>query len=183
MNKAFFLDRDGTLNKDTNNVHSPEEWIWREGALKALTRIQELGFTMIVVTNQAGISKGLFDESDTIELHKWVDDVLKSYNITIDGWYYSPYHPAFDSGNYDSRRRKPGTGMFEKAAREHQIDFSKSYMAGDKMTDMQPAVELGIAPFFIRSRFEPYADKKWLKKHHIPCFDSLLEAVETIISE
>ncbi len=178
MHKAFFLDRDGTLNKDTNYVHKPKEWIWCEGAVQALRWIQEHGFKTIVVTNQSGITKGVFNEEDTQHLHRWVDEVLQKENITIDDWYYAPHHPKFDQEEkYDVRDRKPDTGMFEKAARKHHIDFNRSYMAGDKITDLMPAVELGITPFFIRSRFEPYQDKDWLKSHHIKCFDSLWEGI------
>ncbi len=180
MQKAFFLDRDGTLNKDTNNVHSPEEWIWCSGAIKALARIQELGFKMIVVTNQSGISKGLFKESDTKYLHNWVDEQLEEHNIHIDGWYYASYHPGYDNTPYDPEDRKPRTGMFEKAAEDYGIDFSQSYMAGDKTTDIQPALELGMTPVFIRSRFEPMQDKDWLKEHNIQSFDTLLDAVDEL---
>jgi D-glycero-D-manno-heptose 1,7-bisphosphate phosphatase len=178
MQKAFFLDRDGTLNKDTNHVHSPEEWIWCSGAIEALARIQELGFKMIVVTNQSGISKGMFKEADTQYLHNWVDDQLDEHDIHIDGWYYAPYHPAYDNTQYDPHDRKPNTGMFEKAQEEYGIDYSQSYMAGDKNTDIQPALELGITPVFIRSRFEPMQNKDWLKAHNIKCYDRLLDAVE-----
>jgi D-glycero-D-manno-heptose 1,7-bisphosphate phosphatase len=183
MHKAFFLDRDGTLNKDTNNVHKPEEWIWCEGAIQALSWIQAHGFKMIVVTNQSGIAKGIFRESDTQHLHQWAAGILQEHDITIDDWYYAPYHPAYDGSTYDPQDRKPGTGMFEKAAQKRDIDFERSYMAGDKITDLQPAVELGITPFFIRSRFEPSQDKDWLKMHDIPIFDSLWEGIKELQPE
>lgn len=181
MTKAFFLDRDGTLNVDYNFVHTPEEWTWCSGALDALRWMKDHDFKIIVITNQSGISRGRYTEDDVQRLHGWVDDQLANKNLAIDDWYYAPYHPDFDAGGqFDPDDRKPGTGMFEKAAAKHDIDFSKSYMAGDKITDLKPAVDLGITPLFIRSRHEPEQDKNWLKQHKILTFDHIREAVESI---
>lgn len=181
MNKAFFLDRDGTLNVDYNFVHTPEEWNWCEGALGALQWMQDQGFKIIVVTNQSGIARGRYTEQHVRTLHSWVDTQLQQHNLTIDDWLYAPHHPEHDPHKkYPVEDRKPGTGMFEKAARKHNIDFSRSYMAGDKTTDLAPAVQLGITPLFIRSRHEPRQDKAWLRRHDIPGFDNIKQAVETL---
>jgi len=181
MNKAFFLDRDGTINVDYNYVHKPEEWTWCNGALGALRWMKEVGYKIIIVTNQSGIARGRYTEEDVDALHEWVDQDLDKYDIKIDGWYYAPHHPEHDlDQEYAPEDRKPGTGMFEKAAREHDIDFSQSYMAGDKITDLKPAIELGITPFFIRSRHEPNQDKDWLEEHNIPIFDNIGEMVKTL---
>lgn len=181
MNKAFFLDRDGTINIDYNYVHHPEEWAWCKGAVEALQRIQNQNFKIIVVTNQSGIARERYTEEDVRYLHRWVDKQLKKHDVTIDGWYYAAHHPEYDPNkDYVPDDRKPGTGMFLKAAKKHHIDFRGSYMAGDKISDLQPAVELGITPFFIRSRHESRQDKGWLKKHNISEFDSLFEVTEDI---
>ncbi len=174
MNKAFFLDRDGTLNVDYNYVHTPEEWTWCNGALNALKWMKEQGFKIIVVTNQSGIARGRYTEQQVQDLHSWVDNELAKQDLFIDDWYYAPHHPEHDSDEkYAPEDRKPGTGMFEKAATKHDINFNKSYMAGDKITDLQPAIELGITPFFIRSRHEPNQDKNWLKRYEIPAFNNI----------
>ena len=181
MNKAFFLDRDGTLNVDYNYVHTPEEWTWCEDAIQALHWIQDHDFKIFVVTNQSGIIKGKYDESHVTQLHKWVDHQLKEEGIYIDDWYYAPYHPEFNSEkNYPANDRKPGTGMFEKANQKYQIDFNRSYMAGDKISDMKPAVELGMSPLFIRSRHAPNQDQQWLRKHSIPICETLWEGLQRL---
>jgi len=181
MNKAFFLDRDGTVNIDYDFVHNPEEWTWCEGAIDSLRWMQEQSFKIIIVTNQSGIARGRYSEQQVQELHRWVDRQLDSYSITIDGWYYAPHHPKYDPDKrFDPNDRKPQTGMFEQAARDHQIDFSRSYMAGDKVSDLQPAVALGIKPFFIRSRHEPDQNKGWLRNHNISFFDNIGQVIETI---
>jgi len=181
MNKAFFLDRDGTINVDYNFVHKPEEWMWCDGALDALRWMKEQGYKIIIVTNQSGIARGRYTEKEVEMLHDWVDNELKKYNLNIDGWYFAPHHPEHDPHEeYPPEDRKPDTGMFEKAATKHNIDFSQSYMAGDKVTDLKPAIKLGMTPFMIRSRHEPKQDKEWLKKHEIPIFDTLKEVVATL---
>lgn len=160
MDKAFFLDRDGTLNVDYNYVHKPEQWTWCDGAIDALEWIYNHNFKIIVVTNQSGISRGRYSEAEVDHLHQWVDKELEQRNISIDGWYYAPHHPDHDSNReYDPQDRKPGTGMFKKAAKKFNIDFNQSYMAGDKITDLQPAISVGIKPLFIleayRNRIDP----------------------------
>lgn len=182
MNKAFFLDRDGTLNVDYNFVHTREEWTWCDGAVDAIRWMNENHFKVIVVTNQSGIARGRFTEEQVHRLHEWVSGQLEECGAWVDDWYIAPHHPEFDPEpcRFPKEDRKPGTGMFLKAAEKHRIDFSRSYMAGDKVSDLQPALKLGITPFFIRSRHEPYQDKQWLLQHHIPVFDTLKESLQAI---
>lgn len=185
MNKAFFLDRDGTINVDYDYVHKPDEWTWCTNAIPALQWMKEEGFKIIIVTNQSGIAKGRYTKEQVNNLHNWVDEQLESYQVKIDGWYYSPYHPEYheDKDPKLLRYRKPDTGMFLKAQKEHDIDFAQSFMAGDKISDMKPAVTLGMKPYFIRSRHEPNQDKSWLKKHNISIHDTLWDAIQTIQKE
>lgn len=181
MNKAFFLDRDGTLNVDYNYVHTPKEWTWCDGAIDALRWMRQQDFKIIVVTNQSGIARERYTEQDVQHLHSWVDDQLAKRDLSIDDWYYAPHHPEHDPHQtYAPEDRKPGTGMFKKAAEKHNVDFSKSYMAGDKITDLKPAVKLGITPFFIRSRHEPNQDKTWLKHHSISAFDDIGQIIKSL---
>lgn len=181
--KAFFLDRDGTLNVDYNYVHTKDEWTWCDGAIDALKIIQSHGFKIIVVTNQSGIVKGKYKEQHVEELHGWVDQLLKNEGIPIDSWNIAPHHPEFDSAphDYPPEDRKPGTGMFLKSTEALDVDFNSSFMAGDKISDLKPAIELGMTPIFIRSRHEPSQDKQWLKKYGISTYNTLLEAVEELL--
>jgi D-glycero-D-manno-heptose 1,7-bisphosphate phosphatase len=180
--RAFFLDRDGTLNVDTNFVHTPDEWQWCDGAIDALRWMNQNNFKVIVVTNQSGIVRGHYTEEQVHELHRWVDDQLARQDLRVDEWLVAPHHPAFDQKPYDyaPEDRKPGKGMFLKAIEKHAINPKKSFMAGDKITDLIPALELGIHPFFIRSRHEPAQDKAWLQNHDIGTYDTLYSAVQEI---
>ncbi|WP_340104019.1 D-glycero-alpha-D-manno-heptose-1,7-bisphosphate 7-phosphatase [Rhodohalobacter sp. 8-1] len=178
--KAFFLDRDGTLNVDYNYVHTKEEWTWCDGAIEALKVIQSQGFKIVVVTNQSGIVKGRYTEQQVEELHNWVDVQLKKEGISVDMWNIAPFHPEFveASGDYLPEDRKPGLGMFRKSDKKLGINFSESFMAGDKISDLKPAIELGMTPIFIKSRHEPNQDKEWLSNHGITPYDTLYDAVE-----
>jgi D-glycero-D-manno-heptose 1,7-bisphosphate phosphatase len=177
---GFFLDRDGTLNVDYDFVHRPEEWTWCDGAVEAIRWMNGNGFKVIVITNQSGIARGRFTRDQVDALHAWVDEDLKRHGAWIDAWYVAPWHPKFHEGRHPDllHERKPGTGLFLQAAERFGIDFSGSVMAGDKISDLQPAVELGMRAWFIRSRHEPDADPDWLRRHGIPIEDTLLDHIK-----
>lgn len=178
---AFFLDRDGTINIDHDYVHRKEEWDWCKGAVDAIKWMNENGYKVIVVTNQSGISRGKYHIDQVHKLHKWVDTKLAKYGAKVDAWYIAPFHPQFDKGGpWPEEDRKPATGMFEKAITAFDIDPSKSFMAGDKNSDLIPAVKLGIKPIFITSRHESDQDKNWLQKNKVPIFPNIGRALEAI---
>jgi D-glycero-D-manno-heptose 1,7-bisphosphate phosphatase len=174
------LDRDGTLNVDYDYVHTPEEWTWCEGAVEAIQWMNANGYKVIVITNQSGIVRGRFTREQVDALHAWVDEDLKRYGAWIDAWYVAPWHPKFHDGHHPDllNERKPGTGLFRQAAERFSIDFSRSLMAGDKISDLKPAVDLGMRAMFIRSRHEPDADQAWLREHEIPIEDTLLDHIK-----
>ncbi|MGM0506883.1 MAG: D-glycero-alpha-D-manno-heptose-1,7-bisphosphate 7-phosphatase [Bacteroidota bacterium] len=176
--RAYFLDRDGTLNIDTDFVYKIEEWIWCDGALETIRWLNEQEIKVIVVTNQSGIARGNYREEDVINLHRWVDEQLANEGAWVDGWYMAPHHPEYDKEmRWPPEDRKPGTGMFDKAIETHDIDPTRSWMAGDKITDLKPALELGITPFFLRSRHLPNQDTDWLEKHRIQVYDRLIDTL------
>ena len=153
--RAVFLDRDGTLNVDTGYVHTPEAFAWIPGAVDAVRRLRDAGLLTIVVTNQAGIARGYYTEADMHRLHAHVADELQRAGTAIDAFYHAPYHeqgvvPAFTRAHPD---RKPGTGLFERAIREHNIDPGRSFMVGDKASDIVPAHALGITSFLVETGY------------------------------
>ena len=146
--KAAFLDRDGTLNDERglHYVHRVEDFHWIEGAREAIRKLNEAGFLVIVVTNQAGIARALYTAEDVNRLHDAVQKDLGDFHAHVDAFYISPYHvegivPEFAVWHED---RKPGTGLFERAIREHDIDPAQSLMVGDKASDLIPAGKLGM---------------------------------------
>ncbi len=144
----MFLDRDGTLNDEQglHYVHRWEDFLWLDGAREAIRKMNVAGFLVIVVTNQAGIARGLYTADDVNHLHGLVQADLSRIGAHVDAFYFSPYHlkgaiPEFAIWHED---RKPGTGLFERAIREHDIDPEQSFMVGDKASDLIPAKTLGM---------------------------------------
>ena len=117
---AVFLDRDGVLNIDHGYVHRPDQIDWTPGAITAVRRLNDLGYRVVVVTNQAGVAHGHYEEEAVHTLHAWMRDELAKYGAVIDVFYHCPYHPEgkverFRLSHID---RKPGPGMILRALAE-----------------------------------------------------------------
>ena len=122
--------------------------------LKALEGLQKLGYKFIVVTNQAGIAKGYYTESDYLILEEFIENDLREKGIIIQKTYHCPHHPQGKIPyNVNCDCRKPKTGMFLEAIEEFDIDIENSYMVGDRFTDLKPADELGIYPVLIKTGY------------------------------
>ena len=134
---AVFLDRDGVLNYDKQYVHKFQDFEWRPGAIKALKYLNDNNYYIFIVSNQAGIGRGIYKENDFINLHKKINIFLKSKNIFIDDIVFCPHHPVHGKGKYkiNCRFRKPQNQMIEKLKKNWLINSNKSFMIGDKITD------------------------------------------------
>jgi D-glycero-D-manno-heptose 1,7-bisphosphate phosphatase len=152
-NKALFLDRDGIINVDTKYLHRTEDVVFIDGIFELCRIAQQKGYLLIVVTNQAGIARGYFNEDDVKNLHGWMKQKFAEKGITLTAFYYSPYHPdgVIEEYKRDSDCRKPKPGLFIKASEEHNINISQSLMVGDKQSDR---IELpGLKSVMIKSRY------------------------------
>jgi mannose-6-phosphate isomerase len=146
---AVFLDRDGVLNLDHGYVHRPDQIHWTPGAISAVRRLNDLGYRVVVVTNQAGVAHGHYEEEAVHALHAWMRDELAKHGASIDAFYHCPYHPEakverFRSSHID---RKPGPGMILRAFTDLKIDKDRSFLIGDKQTDIAAAQAAGIPGF------------------------------------
>ncbi len=143
---AVFLDRDGVLNHDDNYVHRPEQVRWVDGAIDAVRWLNDAGYYVFVVTNQAGVARGLYGEEDVRLLHGWMQDELRRAGAHVDGFEYCPYHPegTVDAYRRASEFRKPGPGMILKLKKDWGIDEARSLLIGDRDTDLQAAAAAGI---------------------------------------
>ena len=103
-NKAIFLDRDGVINKEVSHLSDPDKFVFIEGSIKALKIFKDLGYLLIVITNQAGIARGLFNQETLSKIHEKMKRILKENNIIIDDIFYCPHHP--DDGFQRHRRRQ-----------------------------------------------------------------------------
>lgn len=152
MNKAVFLDRDGTINIEKNYLYKIEDFEFIPGVPEAIKMLNEAGYLVIVVTNQAGIARGYYTEEDMHKLHRHIDKELERYGAHIDAYYYCPHHPVHGIGKYKKscKCRKPNSGMLEAAIKEFNIDVHKSYMIGDKPWDVDAGRNIGVKSFQIK---------------------------------
>jgi D-glycero-D-manno-heptose 1,7-bisphosphate phosphatase len=141
-----FLDRDGVLNVDHGYVHRPERLEWVAGAPEAVRLLNEAGIPVIVVTNQSGVARGYFGETDVHQFHAHVQEELRARDAHVDAFYYCPHHPQGTVAEFaiacDCRKPKPG--MLEQAARDFVIDRKRSFLIGDKDDDVAAADAFGV---------------------------------------
>lgn len=148
---AIFLDRDGTINHDSGYVKDPSQIILLPGVPEGIKKLKdEFGFKAIVISNQAGVSKGLMTSNDVNSVNDRINYLLKQNGTEIDAFYYCPFHPDLDPPE-KSICRKPSPVMIVQAAEEHGIDLSKSYMIGDKASDVESGINAGVKTVLINS--------------------------------
>ena len=149
---AVFLDRDGTINVEKNYLYRIEDWEWIPGAKEAITQLNEAGFLVVVVSNQAGIARGLYTEQDVNFLHKHVSTELMCEGGKIDAYYFCPHHPEHGE-NRACECRKPSPNMLIEAARALNIDLAKSWMLGDEVVDVQAGQLAGVSTILVRTGY------------------------------
>ncbi|MCQ8127411.1 D-glycero-beta-D-manno-heptose 1,7-bisphosphate 7-phosphatase [Methylomonas rivi] len=149
---AIFLDRDGTLNIEKEYLFRIDDWEWIPGAVEAIKLINMMGYLAVVVTNQAGVARGYYDEEDILELHRQVDKMLAAEGAWIDAYYYCPHHSEYGSVQ-GCGCRKPAHGMLLAARRDLHIDLAKSFMIGDKAIDVAAGVAAGVTPVLVMTGY------------------------------
>jgi D-glycero-D-manno-heptose 1,7-bisphosphate phosphatase len=141
MNKALFIDRDGVINIDKVHVFLRKDFEFTPLIFDLCRSYQDKGYLIIVITNQAGIAKGIYSEDDFLKLTDWMIGEFKNIGITISKVYHCPHHPDF-TGQCECRKPKPG--MILKAEKEFDLDLSASVLIGDKESDLQAGRSAGI---------------------------------------
>jgi D-glycero-D-manno-heptose 1,7-bisphosphate phosphatase len=144
LSSAVFIDRDGTIMEDTDYCSDPKDVRIFPGVVEALRSLKSRGFKLIIITNQSGIGRGLF----TLDQYRVVEsEVLRQLGDgLVDATYYCP-----DAPGRHSNCRKPAPGMVVKAARDHQIDLSRSFLIGDKEVDVECAHNAGVRAIRVRT--------------------------------
>jgi D,D-heptose 1,7-bisphosphate phosphatase len=159
---AVFLDRDGVLNADHGYLHRPDQVDWIPGAQDSVRRLNDLGYCVVVVTNQAGVGHGYYDEEAVHSLHAWMQDQLAAKGAFIDAFYYCPYHPQARVKKFRRQHidRKPEPGMILRALSDLHIDRQRSFLIGDKKIDVEAARRAGIRGFlFTGGNLATFLDK------------------------
>ncbi len=139
LSKALFLDRDGVLTRERPDyVKNPDELEFLPGIYEPLRKIKEIGFRVVIITNQSVVGRGLATHEDLARIHEKLRQELGKQGCAVDAIYYCPHRP--DEG---CDCRKPAPGLILKAARELGIDTARSWMIGDKEIDMEAAKRAG----------------------------------------
>lgn len=179
--KAIFLDKDGTiLNNVPYNV-DPRLISFYEGVISGLTLFRNLGFLLIIVSNQSGVAHGYFKEEELIIVKTHIQNLLKKYKLKIDGFYYCPHHPQGVVPEYSMECfcRKPMPGLLINAGKGLDIDFSSSWIIGDTLSDIEAGKKVGTKTMLINNGNET----EWVfNKNRFPDFmvDNFKQAADII---
>ncbi len=146
MEKALFLDRDGVINEDLGYVWRIEDFHFIDGIFDLCRAAKDMGFLRIVVTNQAGIARGYYDESQFHGLTDWMKREFSAHQSSIDAVYFCPYHPTAGLGRYRRKSdwRKPAPGMLLQATRDFDLDLAASALIGDAAIDIEAGQAAGV---------------------------------------
>jgi D-glycero-D-manno-heptose 1,7-bisphosphate phosphatase len=153
LRPAVFLDRDGVLIEDVDLLVDEDEVQVLPEVPEALTTLSAAGFTLVVVTNQPVVARGLASEDEVQHIHRYLEERFAAKGAGIDAWYYCPHHPHATLPEYrvDCDCRKPGCGMLLTAAREWDIDLARSYLVGDRVTDIAAGAGAGCRTVLVKS--------------------------------
>ncbi len=185
---ALLVDRDGTVIVDKDYLSDPDQVEFEPGSIEALQLADQLGFKLVMLSNQSGVARGYFDVDSVERIHAYIVGRLARSGVQLDGIYYCPHH-AHGSVPEFTRRcrcRKPAPGMAEDAAHQLGIDLRRSWVIGDKITDVALGRIIGARAILVRTGFgtteEPLLDKDRFD-NRIKTADSLQAAVQLIKEE
>jgi histidinol-phosphate phosphatase family protein len=178
IKKTVFLDRDGTINVDTNYVNSPQQLQLIPGAGKAISLLNRNKYQVIVVSNQSGVARGYLTLRTLGSIHRKLRLLLKKENARLDAIYYCPLHP-----DQKPSCRKPEVGMARKAQKDLGVDLKNSYMIGDSLTDVEFGNNIGAKTILVLTG-KANGKEPWIKKHKIDCVaEDLMGAVLWILND
>jgi len=177
---AVFFDRDNTLVDDPGFIKHPDQVKLLPGAAKALGRVRACGHKIVIVSNQSGVARGLITEEQLARVHERLGKLLGDQGVGVDAIYSCPYldgdEAVVEEYRRDSHLRKPEPGMLLKAAREHDIDLSQSWMIGDRSTDVEAGAAAQCRTILVNPDRKPYNGR--VQPDHV--VRSLLEAARIV---
>lgn len=150
MNRAAFLDRDGTIIEEVQYLADPDGVVLVPGAAEGLRDIRRAGFELVVVTNQSGIARGYYSENEFRAVQDRVALLLAAEGVQLDAVLHCPHHPDF-TGPCDCR--KPALGLYERARTALGLDLAASIYVGDRLSDVMPALSTGGTGYLVRTGY------------------------------
>ena len=187
VRRAVFIDRDGTISEEVGYVNHPSRYRVFPYAAEAVKLLNEAGWLAVLVTNQAGVARGYFEEGMVGRVHGVLAAELERGGARLDAVYYCPHHPSVGEPPYrfDCDCRKPRPGLIRRAAAELGIDLSRSWMVGDRYSDTELARNAGVRAAFVLTGYgrgeHEHQGHAWKHRPDLVA-ENLLEAVREIIS-
>lgn len=177
MNKAVFLDRDGTINIDTGFIDNPKDIIFIKGIKDALKRLQTKGFKLYIISNQSGVGRGYFSEDQLNQVNRKVADELANAGIKIEGISCCIHHP--DNG---CLCRKPSPKMVLDFVKRDNIDLNRSFFIGDRMIDIETGKNAGCKTILLTTGdIFKIDNSEWIDPDYVA--EDLMDAVEWILAQ
>lgn len=185
--RAIFLDRDGTVSEEVGYVNHLDRLRLLPRTAEAVRRINDSGFLAVLVTNQAGVARGYFKEELVRRVHRHLEELLAQEGAHLDAIYYCPHHPTAGEPPYrrDCACRKPRPGMIEAAEKDLEIDVPRSFMVGDKHSDIVFAHSVGMKGVLVKTGYGLGEIEGWSAEwteQPDEISDHLLDAVDWILS-
>lgn len=183
LTPAVFLDRDGVINLDTGYTHKVEELKILPGVAEGCKQLMNAGFELIIVTNQSGIARGLYSEHDYQTFNSALVSQLSQDNVRFLAAYYCPHHQdgKTEGYSYICDCRKPKPGMLLQARREHNIDMQRSYIIGDRASDLQAGENAGLKGKVLIKTGKPITPQGQDKADYVA--SDFIAATEWILSD
>ncbi|WP_447585104.1 D-glycero-alpha-D-manno-heptose-1,7-bisphosphate 7-phosphatase [Pseudoxanthomonas mexicana] len=175
--KALFLDRDGVINVNHGYVHTPEQTDWVAGIFELVEHAHAAGFVPVVVTNQAGIARGYYDEAQFERYTCWMHECFAQRGTPLLATYHCPHHPEAGLGEWKVACgcRKPEPGMLLQASRDWKLDLSLSVLVGDQRSDIEAAGRAGVRTAFLLGDVGFGDVMRWLDARSGGCRPSVSE--------
>jgi D-glycero-D-manno-heptose 1,7-bisphosphate phosphatase len=183
---GVFLDRDGTIIQERKYISNPDDVCLLPTVSEAITQLNGLNVPVIVITNQAGVARGLFSIDDVHKIHQRIDDLLSSQGAFINGYYFCPHHPTAGVNEYgrECECRKPKPGLLLQAANEHRIDPLTSYMIGDKPLDVEAGEAAGCKSLLVLTGYgRESAELVRQSSPNAGIYENLGDAVRFVIND
>ncbi len=182
MTPAVFLDRDGVLIEEVNYLARPEQVRLIPGAAEAVARLNRQRIPVVVVTNQAGVARGLFPEERVHEVHQYLDLLLHRQHARVDRYEYCPHHPDGEVSAYrvECDCRKPRPGMLHRAAAEMGLDLARSVLIGDKVSDLEAGANAGCSTILVRTGHGRAVDVQRLDFRGLRLLDLAADLAEAV---
>jgi len=177
--KLIILDRDGVINHDSDEyVKSADEWQPIDGSLEAIARLYHNGYRIIVVTNQAGLSRGKFNIEALNAIHNKMHGLVLQYGGSIEAVFFCPHSPEDKC-----ECRKPNPGLYLEAAKKLRVRLNNIYAVGDKLSDIQAALAAGASPVLVRTGYGQSEIDSGSVPDDVPVFDDLAAFVDYLLQD